>query len=255
MAIKNMILGDKNIVRAYKNNEIVFERSTPYIQRIDDYTGSDPAYSKTTYIHIDDVELMYNWTYEADVEGLSSNPQSRLWCFLGGSFEYNTTDYWLYPHLDGIFFGYKEYNGVKETLAAQDKIDQIYQPHTDQAATIGERHVVTMKLNSLPPNHYGDNIYQGTLGGFHILAAMVGINQTIGYVDYQAGDAINEYLGAGSFYKNKGKIYRISLYDENDVLIHNYLPRVVDGHKGMYDTVINKFYPCSDDSKFIIAND
>ena len=253
MAIIDMKRGSYNIVRAYKNNNIIFERGKPFIQRIDDYSSSDPSYAKDTYIHIDDVELMYNWTYEAEVSGLSDNPQGRNWVFLGGSFNYDTTDYWLYPHLDGIFFGYKEYNGVvSETLSAQDMIDHIYQPHKDQVATISDRHIVTMKLDSLPTRHYGENIYQGTIGGFFISAARNGVNFTRDYVEYKAGDAINLYLGAGSFYKNKGKIFRVSLYDENDVLIHNYIPKVVNNHKGVYDTIINKFYPCSDDSKFII---
>ena len=255
MAIEDMIYSNITIQRAYKNGEKIFERGDPYISRADNYQSSDPSYSKNTYIHVDDVDLMYNWKYEAEVAGLSDDPASRIWCFLGGSFNYDSSDYWLYPHLDGIFFGYKYWDYVtKETLSAQDMIDHIYQPRVDQDATIGDRHIITMKLNSAPTRHVSGTDYQMTIGGFHLLSARAGVTFSRDYITYNAGEAINIYMGAGSLYKNFGKVFRISIYDENDHLIHNYIPKKVSGHKGMFDTCTDKFYACTDDSKFIIAN-
>lgn len=258
MAIIDMKRGDAYIVRAYRGEDLIFQRGNPYIERVDNYSASDPEYSKDTYIYVDDVELMYNWKYEAEVSGLSDNPTGRNWCFLGGSFDRDNTtgSHWLHPIIEGIFFGCKQTsdNTVYETLMSQDLINRFDNPRKDVPVTVGSKHIVTLKLDTMPTYHYGDNPYQATVDGFHLLSARNAITFTQDYITYTAGEALNMGLGSvGSLYKNKGRVYRISLYDENNVLIHNYIPKIVDGHKGMLDTVINKFYACSDDTKFNIG--
>ena len=244
MAIVDMKRGDAYIVRAYRGEDLIFQRGNPYIERTDDYINTDPEYSVDTYIHVDDVELMYNWTYEAEVSGLQDNPQNRLWSFLGGSFEYYN-DGWNWEYWKGLFFGYKQdysTDDIYESILTRNNIRRT-DTQKNQSATPIAKHIVTMKLDSIPSDHYGDNIYQATNGGFHLLGSR----------DCRDGTAINKYLLSGSLYKNKGRVYRISLYDENNALIHNYIPNIVDNHKGMLDTVINKFYACSDDTKFNVG--
>lgn len=256
MSIVDIKRGNYNIVRAYKGSELIFERSKYYIQRIDDFSSSDPSYSKDTYIHIDDVELMYNWTYEAEVSGLVNNPQNRIWCFLGGSFN-SWLDNRFERHIDGIFLGLRlpyRSNVAYESLVTDTNCNDSYntKPKVSSPVIVNDRHVIRLKLDSIPTDHYGDNTYQGTANGFHILSARNEVYWTYGAEVFNIGEAINMYMQSGSLYKNRGKIFRISLYDENNILIHNYLPREINNHKGVYDTVINKFYPCSDDTKFII---
>lgn len=260
MAIIDMKRGDSYIVRAYRGEELIFQRGNPYIERTDVYNAEDPAGSEDVYIHVDDVDLMYNWTYEAEVENLSQNPQSRIWCFMGGSF--NRISRNAEDRIIGLFFGHKwnSYDPSKttyETLASEALTNRgqrpDYLPSKNVLATIGTKHVISLKLDTIPEYHYGDNPYQATVNGFYLLAARNEVAWSYYSYSCDTGDAINFYTTAGSLYKNKGRVYRISLYDENNVLIHNYIPKIVDGHKGMLDTVINKFYACSDDTKFNIG--
>lgn len=251
MAIVDMKRGDAYIVRAYRGEDLIFQRGNPYIETIDSYQEGthDSDYTNSVYIYVDDVELMYNWRYEAEVSGLVALPLERIWSFLGGSGV--DASYFLDSWKYGLYFGYEErsVDGVRTGYEILTNINSIDSrglsrcTEKKQSITAGSKHVISLKLDSIPEMHYGDNPYQATTGGFFML----------GTRNYTTGKGWNAYRQSGSFYKDKGRIYRISLYDESNVLIHNYIPKIVDGHKGMLDTVINKFYACSDDTKFNIG--
>ena len=85
-----------------------------------------------------------------------------------------------------------------------------------------------------------------TTGGFYLLGGRCGLDNPA--TPYDTG-----YTGISPFYSNFGKVYRISIYDNDGVtLLKNFKPKIVNEHKGFIDTVSGTFYPCNDDTKFII---
>ena len=244
MSIKNMILGDKNIVRAYKNNEIIFERGEPYIEPI-----GPGLYETGGYIHIDDLELEYGYKYEIDFLAPNNYAFASFnnhACIIGGSYTKSGDNYY------GMFVGfpYSSYasNGIgirrNSYLRSGGFAPKVQTPYTP-----GIRQTISITYSD--PS---EDLVR-TDGGFFLFAA-------------RAYDTGNEwYLPAAGSYMNEqtthlyglngvsefGKYYRITIMDANDNILRNFIPKVVNGHKGMYDTITEKFYACADDSKFNIG--
>lgn len=233
MSIKNMILGDKNIVRAYKNNEIIFERGTPYIKM--PYVSGESTYA---FIPVTDHELNYNYKFVIDWT-TATEPANGPNTLIGGSYNFNAE----YNRYYGLFIGTEYYSSA----TGRNGESLRFNTWLRTAAPIcyegnASRHITTFQYTGetqTPTTR--------TSGGFGLFAGR----------DYTNGDLINIRERSIPFvsFGNDNKVYNIKIYDENDNLLMDFVPRVQNGHKGMYDTVNETFYPCTDDSKFIIDRD
>lgn len=244
MAIIDMKRGNKNIVRAYKNNNIIFERGEPYIEPI-----GPELYETGGYIHIDDLELEYGYTYEIDFKAPDSYAYAGFnnhACIIGGSYSGGGTN-----NLLGLFLGfpYSSYasNGIGIRVNSRLRSGG-FAPKVQAPYTPGERQVVSITYDD--PS--GDKVR--TDGGFFLFAAR----------DYSNG--LEYYLPTASSYESEqtthlyglngvsqfGRYFRITIKDSNDVILRDFYPRVVRGVKGVYDKITGKFYPCEDDTKFKI---
>lgn len=69
------------------------------------------------------------------------------------------------------------------------------------------------------------------------------------------GNAPESGYGVTPFFINGAypidlSLYEVTLINEDNEIVHNLLPALKDGNKGMYDTIHNSFYPCSNNDYF-----
>lgn len=71
------------------------------------------------------------------------------------------------------------------------------------------------------------------------------------YVTYPSA----EYYARSELYPLKPlyRIFSLKIYGDNDTLLHEYKPAIVNGHKGMYDEVTQTFGACNNDDYFTIG--
>lgn len=78
------------------------------------------------------------------------------------------------------------------------------------------------------------------------------------------GASLSDYLftshqteAGGTLYNMKGRIYYARFYNENNVMVRNFIPcyRKLDDKPGMYDTVNNVFYTNEGTGEFIVGED
>lgn len=263
MAIIDMKKGNKNIVRAYKNNVVIFERGEYFIQSTINYANHEIIGG---YIPISDMELYSDYKYEVDVE--FNAVDYTLATLIGGS----NTDAGGYGKgaSCGFFLGSFEVSSVywsgERGVAIIDN-DHLTYPwgyeihslpncieefdhESGEPPILPQRKVFTFYNPSAEPWQVntltGRDKLRMTTGGFYLLGGRCGLDTPP--TAYDTG-----YTGISPFYRNFGKVYRISIYDNDGVtLLKNFLPKEQDNHKGMVDTISGTFYPCDDDSKFII---
>ena len=263
MAIKNMILGDKNIVRDYKNGVIVYEKAEYFIQSTIDYENHQVIGG---VIPVSDMELYSDYKYEVDatfngvdytlatlIGGSNSDAggygKGASCGFFLGSFLVNSAIYsgergvTLNDHDSEIWpWGYELHNlpncvsdfdheSGQSPVFPQRKVFTFYNPNAEP-----------WQINTLT----GRDRKRMTTGGFYLLGGRWGGDNPA--TTYDTG-----YTGVSPFYRNFGKVYRISIYDtDGTTLLKNFIPKIVNNHKGMVDTVSGTFYPVDDDTKFII---
>lgn len=235
--ITDMKRGSKNIVKAYKNNEVIFERGEYYI-RLPYSSESGYEYG---FIHIYDKELLYNYKFVVDWTTKES-PANGPNTLIGGS--YDKDSYFLGPRYYGLFLGTEYYssdvgrNG--ETLRLVGFLRSAA-PVCFEGSS--QRHITTFQyIGDIP------EVATRTSGGFGLFAAK----------DFETDSFLNvseRSLPFISQSSTENKVYKISIYDSLDNLLMNFIPRIKNGHKGVLDTVSGTFYPCSDDSKFEIERE
>ena len=248
MAIIDMKRGDAYIVRAYRGEDLIFERGEPYIASVGEaLTGSG------SYIYIDDLELMSGYTYEVDFIAPDTYPQiagNPHCCIIGGSYTKFYNSSWGTDVYRGMFFGfpYSAYAnlglGIRYTdFARNDGLA----PKVQVPYTVGIRQTVSISYTN-------SDVQTLTDGGFYLFAA-------------RAYDLDNEWAPADGQIHNEhtlrlygvngvpgfGKYFRITIKDANNNILKNFLPKVVGGHKGMIDTVSNSFYQAANDDMFEIG--
>lgn len=263
MAIIDMKRGNKNIVRAYKNNEVIFERGKYFIQSTINYANHEIIGG---YIPISDMELYSDYKYEVDAE--FNAVDYTLATLIGGS---NTDAGGYGKGLScGFFLGSFQLSDIYysgEYAVAIIDNDHLTWPWgysidilgncvedfthaSGQPPELPVRKVVSFYDPNATPWQVNELSGRGakrmTTGGFYLLGGRCGLDNPA--TAYDTG-----YAGISPFYRNFGKVYRISIYDNDGVtLLKNFLPKEQDNHKGMVDTVSGTFYPCDDDTKFII---
>ena len=233
--ITDMKRGSKNIVKAYKNNEVIFERGEYYI-RLPYSSESDYEYG---FIHIYDKELLYNYKFVVDwaTSNLPANGPNTL---IGGSYSKNSSNNRYY----GFFIGTEYYSSAVGRNGESLRFDSWLR----SAAPIcyegsSQRHITTFAYDG-----EAQDPSTRTSGGFGLFAAK----------DFETDSFININERSKpfvSFSESENKVYKISIYDSLDNLLMNFIPRIKNGHKGVLDTVSGTFYPCSDDSKFEIERE
>ena len=228
MSIKNMILGDKNIVKAYKNNQVIFQKSM-YI-RMPYNSGENYG-----FIPVTDFELNYNYKFVIDwttSDSAANGPNSLI----GGSYSVNTSNNRYY----GLFIGTEYYSSTPGRNGESLRFDSWLRsaaPICYEGSTT--RHVTTFQYTG-----EAQTPVTRTSGGFGLFAAR----------DYQNGEMININERSRPFasYGVDNRVFSIKIYDANDNLILHFVPQITGGHKGMYDKVHNTFYPCTNDAAFEI---
>ena len=265
MSIEDMKLGNHYITKAYKGDDLIFDRNAPY------YIQSTINYSNTPagggFIEVSGFELYSDYKYEVDVEIDSADATGAV--MIGGS----NSDAGGYGkgYCPGFFIAsfdvssilYSEEYGI--AIIDHDSLGPPFSynlhPLTGciiplprepgQAPAFPIRQTFTFYNPSAEPwqtnTMSGRDAKRMTKGGFYLMAGRCELDNppTV----YDSG-----YSYMSPFYKNFGKLYRISIYDtDGTTLIHNFIPKIQNNHKGMIDTVTSIFYPCNDDTKFIIG--
>lgn len=265
--IEDIKLGDHYIVKAYKGDDLIFDRNREeYIQCTQVYY----EHTDVGYIPVTDFELYADYKYEVDVE--FGQPTGTMGTLIGGS----NTDAGGYGKgaSPGFFLGsfsvgqilWSEKQGVG--IIQNDAIKwpwgySVYNlsgciwpfPHEEgEDPVFPQRHVLSFQGQNLPSDEpwqttalSGRDRMRMTTGGFYLLGGRCGIDNP--ETPYNSGSS-----GVSSFYGDFGKVYRISIYDtDGTTLLMNFIPKVQNDHLGMIDTVSGTFYPVNDDSLFRIS--
>jgi len=258
MKIIGAYLGDgsSRVKRLYRGEDIIYDNQVEpelYIASVYDRYGI----ANCGYIPVlDQGELYTNYKYEIDCV-IPVRPLGYASCFIGGSWNIRS-EYPSYPGdtPNGLFIcstRFDRYNSSKGYLTGLVVLNIGYGSSWTESRIFGQndltdyyatRNVFTVvNRNFTPPSGPSGDVKRGTSGGFFLLNAM----------DYRTANT--PMINSGLITDNCTKVYRISIYDENDDLIMNFLPKIVNNHKGMLETLSNTFYPCSDDSKFTVEAD
>lgn len=246
MAIIDMKRGDSNIVRAYRGTELIFERGEPYI------AVNANRYERDCYIPVTDLgELHGDWTYEVDW-----TTSTTIWDFcvlIGGTYASVTPI--SAKRFKGLFvgiYGGRNHNDPHEGIGLWSQSGTNnnvwgYYPWNPSTA----RHITTMTVSD---EIKAESDYReiATNGGFALFGCLDGESQTVQTIDYEAGTNISCWK-ATPIETTEDRIYRISIYDTNNNLIMNFLPKIENGHKGMIETISGNFYPAYDDQYFEIG--
>ena len=269
--IDDIKIGNHNIVKAYKGDDLIFDRNAEqFIQSTVQYGDQthDPG-----YIYISDRNLYANYKYEVDAQ--FDTPDYYFSSFLGGENADAEADWSVQGTSPGLFFGsfaVTEY-GWNRTGIPYDgdygvgvfDIDNLMWPwdttkfhplstnmveslHTPDPLDFPIRRTITLYDPNATSNWTGvvpqDNPKRMTTNGFFLMGSR-----------RKNGTVYNVQSGMmGSFNSDRGKVYRISIYDTNGTtLLMNFKPKIQNGHIGMIDTVSGTFYPCNDDTLFRIA--
>lgn len=261
--IEDIKLGNHNIVKAYKGDDLIFDRNREeYIQCVQVYN----EHTDVGYIPVTGVELYADYRYEVDVE--FGTPEYTFSTLIGGS----NTDAGGYGQgaSCGFFLGAFRTQALSGECAVgindfdselwpwgppyvKCLPDCLYEfPHEEgelpifpqrQAVSFYNPDAEPWQVNTLT----GRDRKRMTTGGFYLLGGRCGLNNPA--TPYDDG-----YARISSFFGNNGKVYRISIYDTNGTtLLMNFKPKIQNGHIGMVDTVSGTFYPCNDDTLFRIA--
>ena len=263
MAIIDMKRGNKNIVRAYKNNQIIYEKGDYFIQSTLAYATHQEAGG---FIPISDMELYSDYRYEVDA--LFSGLDYTMATLIGGT----NTDAGGYGkglscgfflgsfHVSSIYYSGEYAVAIIDndhltwpwgnSIHILGGLVEDFTHASEQPPELPVRKTISFynpnatpwQVNSLS----GRGAKRMTTGGFYLLGGRCGLDNPA--TIYDTG-----YTGISPFYSNFGKVYRISIYDNDGVtLLKNFKPKIVNEHKGFIDTVSGNFYPCNDDTKFII---
>lgn len=266
MAIDDMILGNHNIVKAYKGDTLIFDRNREeYIQSTLSYNSS--AASGGGFIAVSDFELYSDYKYEVDVElnGLDAVGPVIIGgtnTDAGGYGKGLSCGFFLVPFCVGTVYysdswgigilqndhltwpwGYEIYTlpGCVESIPRSPGEEPVFPMR--QTFTFYNPNAEPWQVNTLS----GRDAKRMTTGGFYLMAGRCGIDNPETVYDGQ-------YTAICPYYSNFGKVYRVSIYDTNGTtLIHNFKPKIQNDHIGMIDLVSGTFYPCNDDTKFRIG--
>lgn len=206
---------------------------------------------------LDRGELYTNYKYVIDMTVSGYCPE-RIYCVIGGSWSSTNSN-----QPKGLFIGPAEhrnsdivcafvvgYVGYGASWTTARTFGRLNADQTQRAIyNIYDRSFAQIDYPTGDPNRCTD-------GGFFLM----------GPRDYSDGSTIADaYMGPNICYNNEyapsssgnnyNKVYRITIYDESDNLLMDFVPRIVDGHKGMLDLVLDRFYPCNDDTMFIVDYD
>lgn len=205
---------------------------------------------------LDRGELYTNYKYVIDMEVSYYLPE-RIYCVIGGSWSgTNGSD----PK--GLFIGPAEHRGSDIVCAfvvgncgygasytAARTFGRLNADITQRAIyNIVDRSFTQINYPTGDPNRCTD-------GGFFLMGPRDYDDGSTIADAYQRPNICYQNKSTVSGYSNYNKIYRITIYDESDNMLMDFVPRIVDGHKGMLDLVLDRFYPCNDDTMFIVDYD
>ena len=257
MKILGAYLGDGStrIKKVYRGEDLLYENTVEpelYIASAYDRYGVDSC----GYIPVlDKGELYTDYKYEIDCV-IPARPYGYPNAFIGGSWNIGSsypsypddtpsnliiasTRFDRYDSDNGYVTGYVTTNlgyGSSWTSDRMFGANIISNYDTRQVFTVVNR-------NYNPPSGPSGDTRRGTSGGFFLMNSK----------DYRTADT--PMYRTGMCTDNASKVYRISVYDQSDNLIMNFIPKIMNNHKGMLETVSNTFYPCNDDSKFVVQAD
>ena len=225
---------------------------------IEDYTSSTGLKGYGGWIPVlDRGELYTNYKYVIDMK-VSGYCPARIYCVIGGSWADTSGNY---PK--GLFIGPADHRGdcmlcafvvghtnIGSSYVAARTFGRLTADQTQRAIyNVVDRSFTQIDYPTGDPNRCTD-------GGFFLM----------GPRDYSDGSTIPDayetpnicyasHCSTTATYNSDNKVYRVTIYDESDNLLMDFVPRIVDGHKGMLDLVLDRFYPCNDDTMFIVDYD
>ena len=245
---------DPNVLYLINNTPI---RDYYIMSTIEDYTSSTGLKGYGGWIPVlDRGELYTNYKYVIDAE-VSSNLPERIYCVIGGSWADTSAS-----NPKGLFIGPAEHRGSDIVCAfvvgncgygasytAARTFGRLNADQTQRAIyNIVDRSFTQIDYPTGDPNRC-------TSGGFFLMGPRDYVDGSTIADAYQRPNICFQNKSTISGYNNYNKIYRVSIYDESDNLLMDFVPRIVDGHKGMLDLVLDRFYPCNDDTMFVIDYD
>lgn len=245
--IKNMILGNKNIVRAYRGSTLIFEKQNPdegiYISYSMDNVP-DGSYGGISINHNLNNFKYFDIKLKVPSPYIVPGDHSHSSWLLGGTGWDNHGDA---VRVMTISKGWRDYHWPR-TLEDDELIymsmswaydDGNVTPvifKMDEITTIRSTVIgLQWNLNSPSFGLFSPTVPNGTA-----------LNST-GNLDYAHNTAYsgNRYPGV--------KIYEFIGYDNNEDETLHLIPDEQNGNKGMYDTINEVFYPCSNNDYFEIG--
>lgn len=241
--IEDIKLGNHNIVKAYKGDDLIFDRNAEYF--IQPIGGVNDAAHIPVLSDETSKQLTYGDVFIFDFIPTQTRGGNSTACFIGGSC-LNDHGYYAYPRYWGIHVGYKYYSNTDViTLAISAYRDNgQYSNYQNKTCVLNERQTMSFSMQN---PHEGSALRDQeprTIGGFFLF----------GYREFDTGDPLNGDDFVSSLTDARGgKFYRIAIKDSSDNLKYDFKPKIQNGHLGMIDLVTDTFYPCNDDTKFRIS--
>lgn len=233
---------DNTVSAIYRGEDLIYTVKEICIEPI---AGMDETGG---YIYIDDLELQYGYKYEIDFAAPDSYPTildvgNNHHCIIGGSYSKSGDNYY------GIFLGYPYSSYAEEGIGFRTNTylrSGGLAPKSCTPYTLGVRQTIVC-------THTESGDQTRTDGGFFLFGNRAYDTGEL-YVTPD-GSIISEqtlHLFGRNSVGDCGKFYRITIKDSNDIVLKDFIPYKMNGHKGVYDRVSGKFYACADDTKFRI---
>lgn len=254
--IEKIYIGSTEADAMYKGSVKVWEKNTEKSIRIaDGLTSSDVGnYGENAYIYIDKADESYSVYFEWDIEMLDNyldvlNLNTLGSQYGGGS---GTVSNYCITAGGNLATG-DNYQGAIYNFSMK-KIDDVWIPIFGISNASGYR--VTLNTasyeNVVAGRHsyfLGDSYYNSNKRKFDLFSLC---NFSTGApVASRWGDW---FMLAPAHFTPFYKIYSLKIWDDSNKtnLLHEFLPDEQNGHKGVFDTVTETFYPVVNDNFFVV---
>lgn len=227
-----------------------------YIQLASGLTAAQVGdYGQNAYIYVNKSDDSASVYFEWDIEFLSNYTDILNLNNLGGAYGGGVTSNYCIPIGGNLATG-DNYQGAIYNLSVR-KIDDEWKPIIGITNATGNRpnlNVAEYQEISLGRKTYflGDSNYHSNRKKFDLFSLCncdTGAEVASRWRDW--------FLYAPAHYTPFYRLYGLKIWNDANktTLLHNYTPVIRNGHKGVYDSISEVFYSCSNDDFFEVAYD